>query len=749
MAGSTIGAKVTTGVTLSSTAGPGLYLSPLTVTRLGYVAPSSYDVAGIFASITAGYVLNQGRVLGGLGKLGTGGGNGDTGGGGVGLATGSLINSGTITGGSGGGGSGGGTAGQGGYGVALTGALVANTGAITGGGGGAGNHDGYGTGGTGGTGAVVGSGILINDGTVAGGVGGAGAAGGFGTNYGAGGVGLVFDAGSVSNDGSIFGGQPGGGYFSASGGIGVAVYGGRLTNTGAIIGASSAGHRAGAVGVQILGGDVVNHGTIDGGAGGGVFIGNLGPNGGDGVTLAAGSLNNDGVISGGLGGGTPHGAPGPGGAGVAISGGVLTNHGTITGARGSEAGEFDGNGGIGVDIAAGSVFNDGTITGGYVPFRGYGGVGVNFERGGTLTNGGLIVGGTATTIADAVDFGAGTSRLILEPGATFSGAVVANPAYGNVLQLSSGNTIGSIGGLGSAIDGFGTITIDQGATWIIAGNSAGLATGQTIEGFAKHDDIQLTGISATGSSYAEGVLTLTLTGGSVTLNIPGAFTTSDFIVDDFAGDTFISITCFRVGTRIGTVNGKVPVERLCVGDPVLVLGSDGDLVPRAITWIGHRSIDCERHPRPDQVWPVRIRAGAFGRDAPSRDLFLSPDHAVFVDDVLIPVKHLINGGCIVQVPMNEVSYFHIELQEHAVLFAEGLPTESYLDTGDRDKFANGGKRLVLFPDFATRAWESAGCAPLVVTGARLDAVRRRIDGGRQQRRHPMRAAPPSDRLALR
>ena len=116
--------------------------------------------------------------------------------------------------------------------------------------------------------------------------------------------------------------------------------------------------------------------------------------------------------------------------------------------------------------------------------------------------------------------------------------------------------------------------------------------------------------------------------------------------------------------------------------------------------------------------------------------------------MLIPVKHLIDGDCIVQAPMKEVSYFHIELLEHSVLFAEDLPTESYLDTGDRDKFANGGKRLVLFPDFATRAWESAGCAPLVVTGATLDAVRRRIEGGRQRRRHPMRAAPPSDRLAL-
>jgi hypothetical protein len=79
MAGSTIGSKVTTGVTLSSTAGPRAYLSPLTVTRLGYVAPSNYEVAGISASIGSGYILNQGRILGGLGKLGAGGGNGTLG----------------------------------------------------------------------------------------------------------------------------------------------------------------------------------------------------------------------------------------------------------------------------------------------------------------------------------------------------------------------------------------------------------------------------------------------------------------------------------------------------------------------------------------------------------------------------------------------------------------------------------------------------------------------------------------------
>ena len=124
---------------------------------------------------------------------------------------------------------------------------------------------------------------------------------------------------------------------------------------------------------------------------------------------------------------------------------------------------------------------------------------------------------------------------------------------------------------------------------------------------------------------------------------------------------------------------------------------------------------------------MRISAGAFGDGRPLRDLWLSPDHAVFVDDVLIPVRHLINGTSVVQVPMNEVTYYHVELPRHDVVLAEGLPAESYLDTGDRCNFDNGGGAVALHPDFSMRVWEAEGCAPLIVTGAQLAAVRQRLN----------------------
>lgn len=181
--------------------------------------------------------------------------------------------------------------------------------------------------------------------------------------------------------------------------------------------------------------------------------------------------------------------------------------------------------------------------------------------------------------------------------------------------------------------------------------------------------------------------------------------------------------CFAAGTRISTERGVTPVEQLRVGDRVHVATGRQ---PQPVVWIGRRHVDCSRHPRPRLVWPVRIAAGACGWRRPRRDLFLSPDHAIYLGGVLIPVKYLVNGCTIIQVPMDAITYYHIELPAHELVLAEGLPTESYLDTGDRRNFANGGQPIALFPDFATRMREAYGCAPLIVAGPILAAAQARL-----------------------
>lgn len=179
--------------------------------------------------------------------------------------------------------------------------------------------------------------------------------------------------------------------------------------------------------------------------------------------------------------------------------------------------------------------------------------------------------------------------------------------------------------------------------------------------------------------------------------------------------------CFVVGTRIETERGCVRVETLKPGDRIVV--ADPRSGTRDVIWLGHRTVECRRHPIPEGVWPIRVRAHAFARDQPRRDLFLSPDYAVFVAGVLIPVRYLTNGTTIAQEPRDRVEYWHVELARHDVLLADGLPCESFLDSGTRAAFANGGAPMQLHPDFAARVWDGESCAPIVVAGAKLVAVR--------------------------
>lgn len=104
---------------------------------------------------------------------------------------------------------------------------------------------------------------------------------------------------------------------------------------------------------------------------------------------------------------------------------------------------------------------------------------------------------------------------------------------------------------------------------------------------------------------------------------------------------------------------------------------------------------------------------------------------MFFNDVLIPIKFLVNGTTIVQVAQDDVAYWHVELERHDVIFAEGLPCESYLDTDNRSAFANGGPAVQMHANFALGAddeavWEAAGYAPLCAAGEKVDRLAARL-----------------------
>ncbi|MER2249669.1 Hint domain-containing protein, partial [Methylorubrum podarium] len=162
----------------------------------------------------------------------------------------------------------------------------------------------------------------------------------------------------------------------------------------------------------------------------------------------------------------------------------------------------------------------------------------------------------------------------------------------------------------------------------------------------------------------------------------------------------------------------------------LAVTASGTLRP--ITWIGHRAMTAAGAALPFHLQPVRVRAGAFGQGLPARDLSLSPGHPVLVGaeadnegGVLVPIMCLINGTTITREPLASVTYWHVELDAHDILLAEGLPAESYIDGGDR-AFFEGSDHAIHNPDFVPVGW-NARCRPVAFDGPVVEAERLRLD----------------------
>lgn len=156
--------------------------------------------------------------------------------------------------------------------------------------------------------------------------------------------------------------------------------------------------------------------------------------------------------------------------------------------------------------------------------------------------------------------------------------------------------------------------------------------------------------------------------------------------------------CFLKGTLIKTPVGKKPVEKLAIGD--LIVTHEGE--ERPIRWIGSRKFTSEKGNWPARFVPVCVKQGALGPDCPARDLYLSPGHLVYIDGVLVPVKHLVDGRNIVTVtpkPGVAIEYLHIELDTHDLLVSEGAPTGSLrAGPSKRERFGNFAEYARLYPD---------------------------------------------------
>jgi autotransporter passenger strand-loop-strand repeat protein len=380
-----------------------------------------------------------------------------------------------------------------------------------------------------------------------------------------------------------------------------------------------------------------------------------------------------------------------------------------------------------------------------------------FSGGAFEATSGAIVSGIILSGGDAYISDATASATVIRNGGTLfltsgntSGTVVSAGGVETVQHADAYGTVISAGGLllvGDGGEGFHDEVGYVSGTDVLSGGELYLSGSPFQGGPISNARADATHIAAGGTVDLEYQLytsdttaqfdpltdILTISGGGEenTLQLSGTYTDEYFqTTNDGAGGTDItaeSVACYCPGTRILTDHGEVPIEELTIGD-LLITGS-GEVLP--LRWIGHRSYDGRFVHENRAMLPVTLCAGCLDGELPRRDLTVSPLHALYLDGVLIPAVALVDGLDILQPDsIAQVAYLHLELDRHAIIFAEGAASESYVEDANRGMFHNAANHAVLYPHSAPVP--AIYCAPRAEDGPTVAEVRRRI----AQRRAP-------------
>jgi hypothetical protein len=530
--------------------------------------------------------------------------------------------------------------------------------------------------------------------------------------------------GSVNNSGTIQGfvdfGDTGGGA-------------GTLTNSGTILGndidlfaGGSIENMAGLIGGRVeingSGGSVINLARM------------ISPAVGPVISLVGGSIYNSGTIS--------------GAGAIDIGAGTVTNFGTILGAiaggirfnAGGSIANMAGllqGGGVVIAGSAGTVTNLATIineidlrAGGYVGNSGtiQGRIYITGAAGTVIDSGTIVGGGTAVSFGGTAG-GSGSNLLVLEAGYYLSGKVLGSTTVGATNTLELSGTLGTVTATYNTLglSNFQDVLFGAGGSETLkATNTTGTLGTVTLSGWTQTSDIlDLTAVG-TNATLANGgtvngahQLTASGSGGTVVLQLDATDGTVFTAASDLGTGINVTPACFCRGALILTERGEAAVEDLAIGDKVVTLS--GAL--RAVKWIGRRAYDGRFVAANRAVLPIRVAAGALAPGLPARDLWLSPEHALYIDGALVPVGLLVNGATIRQAAsVDRLEYFHIELERHDVILAEGAPVETFVDCDSRGIFQNAGEFAELYPDDSPIPWDF--CAPRAEEGsAELAAIR--------------------------
>ncbi|GEL59999.1 hypothetical protein ACI01nite_26010 [Acetobacter cibinongensis] len=374
-------------------------------------------------------------------------------------------------------------------------------------------------------------------------------------------------------------------------------------------------------------------------------------------------------------------------------------------------------------------------------------------------DGGVVSSTTVTGSGSVVVFGTGVaSGTVLQGGsaglAVFQGGTATNTTVGNGAYISAvsgtlaGQTIasnGSVVSLDADSKLEGSLTLEDGAKATLFAGAGGTVimdgsqnTGLVVSGLASGGNLStvISGFDGTSGGHSDGIMiaglskenvksvvnstdgnsvTIDLVSGSpIVLNILG-IGTQQYI--EFTQNGMLFEVCFLAGSMIRTTAGDVAVETLCIGDLVQTWDWKAKrAVERSVIWTGRKSMTVRTDLADDQAgYPVRIRKDAIADNVPSQDLLVTPEHCLFFENLFVPVRMLVNGSSIFyDRSITAYDYFHIETEEHAVIWANDMLTESYLDTGNRSTFQQDGGVVRLFARASEKTWDADGATNLCV-----------------------------------
>ena len=175
--------------------------------------------------------------------------------------------------------------------------------------------------------------------------------------------------------------------------------------------------------------------------------------------------------------------------------------------------------------------------------------------------------------------------------------------------------------------------------------------------------------------------------------------------------------CFLAGTLIKTDRGDIAVENLGVNDRVYI-HTDNGLQLQPITSIVSDTHFVNTHlPDDEGGYPVCILKDAISENIPYQDTYVTPEHCLFIDGKFIPVRMLVNNHSIYYDHSQKMyKYYHIETGEHSVITANGMLTESYLNT--RDTIKDDENNVIRLP----KNWVNDAAAPLNVDRDSVEKV---------------------------